>query len=128
MARKDRVPNPPKRSQGPQRRSTATDPAAAARQRRNLYLIAGSGLAALVAVAAIIFLTGGGAGGGDERDAIVAAGGTLQSYPAMSNKSDHTDVPTVETKPKWNSSPPTSGPHFGETAVWDFYDEQVPLV
>ena len=37
-------------------------------------------------------------------------------------------MPTLQTKPKWNSSPPTSGPHYGVPAVWDFYDEEVPLV
>jgi uncharacterized protein DUF3105 len=127
MARKDRVPNPPRRPQAPQRRSTPSDPATADRQRRLLYLIAGSGLAALVAVLAIIFLTGGG-DSGDERATLAAAGFTLQSFPALANKSDHSDVPTLETKPKWNSSPPTSGPHYGVPAVWGSYDEQVPLV
>jgi len=91
-----------------------------------LYLLAGSGLAVLAIVLAIVLLTGGGDGG--ERAALEDAGCTLQSFPAMANKSDHTDVPTLETKPKWNSSPPTSGPHFGQTAVWNFYDEPVPLV
>ena len=91
-----------------------------------LYLIAASGVAVLVVVLAIVFFTGG--GGDDERATLEAAGFTLQSFPALSNKSDHSDVPSLVTKPKWNSSPPTSGPHYGVPAVWDFYDEQVPLV
>lgn len=91
-----------------------------------LYLIAGSGLAALAIVLAVVFLAGGGDGG--DRAALEAAGCTLQSFPALANKSDHSDVPTLTTKPKWNSSPPTSGPHHGQTAVWGFYDEPVPLV
>ena len=126
MARKDRAPNPPKRPQAPQRRSTPADPAATARQRRILYLIAGSGLAALAIVLAIVFLAGGGDGG--ERAALEDAGCTLQSFPAQSNKADHSDVPTLTAKPKWNSSPPTSGPHYGQNAVWGSYDEPVPLV
>ena len=81
----------------------------------------------LVAVLAIVFLTGGG-GDEDERAALEAAGFTLQSFPALPNKSDHSDVPTLQTKPKWNSSPPTSGPHYGVPAVWGSYEEQVPLV
>jgi hypothetical protein len=125
MARKDRVPNPPKRPQGPQRRATPTDPAVAAKRRQTLLLIAGGAVAALAAVLAIVFLTGGGV---DERAAIEKAGGTLESFPALANQSDHSDVPTLETKPKWNSSPPTSGPHYGAPAVWDFYDTPVPLV
>ena len=125
MARKDRAPNPPKRPQGPQRRVTPTDPAAA-KQRRTLMLLIGGGvLAAAAVIAAIALLTGG---GNDERQAIEDAGCTLQSFPAMQNKADHSDVPTLETKPKWNSNPPTSGPHYGQTAVWGSYEEPVPLV
>jgi Protein of unknown function (DUF3105) len=128
MARKDRAPNPPKRPQAPQRRSTPSDPAAKARQRRLLAVIAGSGVAALAIVLAIIFFTAGGDSG--ERAAIEDAGCTLQSFPALPNKSDHSDVPTLTTKPKWNSNPPTSGPHYGEWAIWGSYgpDEPVPLV
>jgi hypothetical protein len=126
MARKDRVPNPPKRPQGPQRRSTSSDPTVVDQKRRLLYLVAAAGLAALAAALAIVLITGG--GGSDERPTLKAAGFTLQSFPALPNKSDHSDVPTLQTKPKWNSSPPTSGPHYGVPAVWDFYDEEVPLV
>jgi len=92
-----------------------------------LALVAGSGLAALAIVLAVIFL----AGGSDdaERAALEDAGCTLQSFPAMSNKNDHSDVPTETAKPNWNSSPPTSGPHYQQWAVWGFYgpDEPVPL-
>jgi hypothetical protein len=94
-----------------------------------LYLIAGAGLAALAVVLAIVVF-GGGTGEDDERAALQDAGCTLQSYPALANKSDHSDVPTLTSKPKWNSNPPTSGPHYGQTAVWGFYErgEEVPLV
>jgi Protein of unknown function (DUF3105) len=127
MAQKTRVPDPPRRSKGPQRRSTSSDPAAADQQRRKLLLFGGAALAVLVVILAIVFLTGGGSSN-DERPALEAAGFTLQSFKALPNKSDHSDVPTLQTKPKWNSSPPTSGPHYGVPAVWDFYDEDVPLV
>ena len=90
-------------------------------------MFAGSGVVLLVAVLAIVFLVGGG-GSDDERATLEAAGFTLQSFPAAPNKSDHSDVPTLETKPKWNSSPPTSGSHYQVPAVWGSYDEQVPLV
>ncbi len=126
MARKDRAPNPPKRPQAPQRRSSPIDPAKADRQRRLIYLIAGSGVVALAIVLAIVFLSGG--AGGGERSALEGAGCTLQSFPALSNKSDHSDVPTLTAKPKWNSMPPTSGPHYGQWAVWGSYDESIPLV
>ena len=127
MARKDRAPSPPKRPvQAPQRRSTPSSPADAARQKRLLYLVAGSGVLALAVVLGVIFLAGGGSSG--EAAVLEKAGCTLKSFPALANKSDHSDVPTLETKPKWNSFPPTSGPHYGTPAVWGSYDEPVPLV
>jgi uncharacterized protein DUF3105 len=90
-----------------------------------LLLIGGGAVAVAVAVLAIVFLTGGDV---DERGALADAGCTLESFPALANKSDHSDVPTLTTKPKWNSSPPTSGPHWGAPAIWDFYDSPVLLV
>ncbi len=127
MARKDRVPNPPKRPvQAPQRRSTPATAADAERQKRLLYIVAASGLAALVVVVGFLLLGGGGSK--SEAAVLEDAGCTLKSFPAQANESDHSDVPTLETKPKWNSFPPTSGPHFGQTAVWGSYDEPVPLV
>lgn len=123
MARKDRVPNPPKRSQGPQRRSTTTDPGASEQRRRVLYLVAGSGLAALAAVLAVIFLTGGGSD--DERATLVAAGCTLVDKPA--SVGEHSVAVDATSNPKWNTKPPTSGPHNEQPAVWGSYDDQVPL-
>jgi hypothetical protein len=125
MARKDRAPNPPKRPQGPQRRSTPSTPGGDAQQRRLLYLVAGAGVVALAVVLGFIFVAGG---DDDERATLQSAGCTLRSFPALPNASDHSDVPTLTTKPKWNSNPPTSGPHYGQPAVWGSYDEPVPLV
>jgi len=127
MARKDRAPTPPKRPvQAPQRRSSPASAADAERQRRLLYIVAGSGIAALVVVLGFLFL--GGCGDKSEAAVLEDAGCTLKSFPAQANTPDHTDVPTLETKPKWNSFPPTSGPHFGQTAIFGSYDEEVPLV
>jgi uncharacterized protein DUF3105 len=127
MARKDRAPTPPKRPvQAPRRRTAAADPANVARQRRLLYLFAASGVVALLVVVGAILLAG--RGGVDEAAVLRDAGCTLQSFPAQANKPDHSDVPTLQTKPKWNSFPPTNGPHYGTPAVWGSYDEPIPLV
>jgi Protein of unknown function (DUF3105) len=124
MARKDRVPNPPKRVQAPQRRSTPAkvDPG---RQRRLLLGIGGATLAVVVLVLGFLLL-----GGDDKTEAAIFtdAGCTFQSFEAMDNEPDHSDVPDLETKPKWNSYPPSSGPHFTQTAILGFYTEAVPLV
>ena len=121
MARKDRAPNPPKRPQAPQRRSTPTDPAATARQRRLLYLIAGAGILALAVVLGVVFLTGGGK---DERATLVSAGCTLEVKPALTG--EHS-LQITATSDNWNTDPPTSGPHNELPAVYGFYEDPVPL-
>ncbi|HEU6444558.1 MAG TPA: DUF3105 domain-containing protein [Gaiellaceae bacterium] len=121
MARKDTAPEPPK---GPQQRSTP-QPADGSRQRRILYLIGATSIAALAVVFGALAL------GGDDDDELTAlesAGCTLESFPALPNAPDHSDVPSLTTKPEWNSNPPTSGPHYREWAIWNFYEEEVPLV
>lgn len=125
MARKDRVPNPPKRVQAPQRRSTPTAKSDTGSQRRLLLGLGAASLAVIAVVLGFLLL-----GGGDKSEAAVfrEAGCTFQSFPAQENEPDHSDVPTLETKPKWNSYPPSSGPHHGATAVLGFYDEPVLLV
>ena len=129
MARKDRVPNPPKRPvQAPRRRSTPATAADAEQRKRLLYIVAASVFAALVVVLAVVLIGGGGGGGKSEAAVLAEAGCTLRSFPAQANEPDHSDVPTLQTRPKWNSFPPTSGPHFGQTAIFGSYDEPVPLV
>jgi len=122
MARKDRAPDPPKRPQGPKRRSTPSTPADAERKRRLLYLIAGSGIAALAVVLAVVFLAGG---GDDERATLEAAGCTLEVAPAAAG--EHTVELTATSDPNWNTDPPTSGPHNEQPAIWGTYADPVPL-
>ena len=123
MARKDRVPNPPKpRVQAPQRRQTTGDHAAAERRRRNLALLGGGAAVLLVLVLGIIFVSG--RGGSDERSVLEDADCTLRSFPGLPG--NHVQTLTPEKMPKWNSSPPTSGTHYVGTAIWDFYTESVP--
>jgi Protein of unknown function (DUF3105) len=97
-----------------------------------LVLIAASGVLALgIVIAFLAFGTGGSSSGdggsGSFAQEMQDAGYTLKSYPGLKNVSSHTDVPSVDTKVKWNSNPPTSGPHYGQWAVWNFYDSPVPL-
>ena len=90
-----------------------------------LYLIGATGIAALVAVLAVLALS---RGDEDAQTALDSAAYTVQGFTAVPNVPDHSDVPTLTTKPAWNSNPPTSGPHFQEWVVWGFYEEEVPLV
>jgi hypothetical protein len=123
MARKDRAPTPPKRPQAPQRRTASIDPADAARRRRLLYIVAASGLVALAIVLGVIFLAGG-----DDEDlaaTMQAAGCRLQTVPALVG--DHSAELDATDNPKWNTDPPTSGPHYEVPAVYGEYDEPLKL-
>ena len=99
-------------------------------------LAIGAGIAGLVlgfvAVAAVLGFVGGG-GKPDEaevRTTLEAAGCTLQSVKAQPGRHSLTPDGTV----KWNTDPPTSGPHFGfnpdgsvGTVIWGAYDEPVQV-
>jgi Protein of unknown function (DUF3105) len=124
MARKDRAPNPPKRPQAPQRRSTPSGPRDAERQRRLLYILAATGLVGLAIVLGVVFLAGG---GGDEDLAATmqAAGCDLKTVPAQIG--DHSAEENATSNPKWNTDPPTSGPHFQVPAVYGEYDTPLKI-
>ena len=135
LARKARTPAPPRRPvQAPKVRTTPRSSTPEEDRKRLLILvaIAASGLIALAAVVAFLVLGTSDGGGGNGADGSFAAemrdaGYTYKTYPGMKNNSSHTDVPSVDTKVNWNSNPPTSGPHYGQWAVWNFYDSPVPL-
>ena len=117
LAKKSRTPNPPRRVQAPKQRST---PRPADRRRRWLIIGAAVGL---------IFLIAGGAafayfalGGGTSTDGTLrAAGCTIVKKPALGRQ----HVQTVSEGFKYNTFPPTSGPHSASPAIYDFYDEPV---
>ena len=122
MARKDRAPNPPKRPQGPQRRSTpsaARDPEAT---RRLLFLVGGAAILA-AAIAGFLLLRGDAQEGGGPAEALRGAGCTYREYPAQ--EAEHTE--DLAEKIKWNSSPPTNGRHYQAPAIWGAYDEPLQL-
>ena len=124
MARKDRAPTPPKRSQGPQRRSTPSGPRDADRQRRILYILAATGVIGLVIALSIVFLAGGGA---DEDIAATmeAAGCQVKAVPA--GVGAHSAELDATSDPKWNTDPPTSGPHNGTPAVYGEYGSPLKI-
>jgi hypothetical protein len=90
-----------------------------------MLALAGIGTLIVAAlVAGIVVVAGRGSGG--ERAALEDAGCTLRSYPGL--KGTHLQELHPKQRPKWNSFPPTSGAHYGQPAIWDFYDQPVLLV
>jgi hypothetical protein len=121
------------RVKAPKQRATVMKPQEAAARRRRLAMLAGGGVAALAALFVLVVVLG--VGGGDPspsevRGKLEDAGCTLVAKKAQPG--DHTLE--ADGKSKWNTDPPTSGPHFGfdqsgqlGTAIWGAYEEPLQL-
>ena len=122
MAKKTRTPPPPRTVQAPRRRDTRHGGGGDDRRRRLLlYGLAASGLLILGVVVLVIALTSGGDGGSKAlAQTMQAAGCTLKTYPNQGR----THV-ALNNKFKYNSFPPTSGPHYFQPLLWGNYDEPV---
>ena len=123
MARKDRAPNPPKKPQAPQRRSTPSGPRDE-RQRRLLYIVAATGLIGLAIVIGVVFLAGG---GGDDDLAATMEGAGCELKTVQAQVGDHSAGLDAASNPKWNTDPPTSGPHNPTPAVYGEYTDPLKI-
>lgn len=95
-------------------------------------LLALGGALGVIVIAAVLgwLLLGGGTQDAEAkaRTALESAGCTLKVVPAVEGTSDHSDVPNADfTSKRWNTDPPTSGPHFGETLIFGAYAEPIQL-
>jgi hypothetical protein len=117
MADKPRV-KAPKQIKAPKQRTTHA-PADPARRRRALYLVGGAGLV-LAAVVALVGLFGFG-GGPDARAALQDAGCTLEVKTAA--PAEHSVTEPGGASDRWNTDPPTNGPHYGQAAIFGAYGE-----
>jgi Protein of unknown function (DUF3105) len=121
VAKKTRTPPPPRPVQAPRRRDTRAPVGGDERRRRLLlYGLAGSGVLALAIVVLVIVLTSGGGGSGALAKTMRAAGCTLKTYPSQGQR--HV---ALNYKFKYNSFPPTSGPHYFQPLLWGVYDAPV---
>ena len=90
-----------------------------------LIAAAGSALAALVVAVGAFALTrddDGDVDGPAIAGALRDAGCTVQTFKAQNR--DHKEEDELQDF-KYNSDPPTSGPHYGITAPFDFYSDPV---
>jgi hypothetical protein len=116
MADKPRVKAPK------QRASTGSDDPA---RTRKLLLIGGV-LAALVVAGVLFAAVGRGGGGPDEesvRGDLAAAGCTLKSVKALPGA--HSVSDSSGSSDKWNTDPPTNGPHYAVAAIFGIYDDEL---
>ena len=118
MADKKRVPDPPKRPvQAPKAYHAERDP----RRTRLIFVV----IAALILIAAAAVGIGFIMSGRDGGDAgAVGDSCQRQTYEAL-------EARHVEELPddwEYNSTPPTSGLHSPQTAIWNLYDQPVPSI
>jgi hypothetical protein len=114
------------RKQAPRARMPV-DPAKEARTRRILYAAAAAGIVGLVIVVAFLYF--GGAGGATAnaarvQDAMESASCTLTTVEAQP-PGDHSIASPEDTSDSWNTSPPTNGAHYVESAIFGEYSEPV---
>lgn len=119
MAKKDRVPTPPKRPvQAPKAYKAEASP------RRTQLIFIGLAVVIVLAAAAIgigFIMSGGGDSGGDT---VTQGDCTRQTFDAL-------EARHVEELPgdyEYNSLPATSGLHNPTTAIWNLYDQPVPQI
>jgi len=91
----------------------------------NRRLILMIGVAGVVVVAAALgsrlLGSSNSAASSDAPKLLQAAGCTVTSVNAL--KGEHTIATPAGTSKKWNTSPPTSGPHYQVPAIWGAYTE-----
>ena len=117
MAKKDRVPTPPKR---PVQAPKAYKPEANPRRTRLVFI----GLAALIVVAAAAIGIGFIMSGGDDSSSGTSGDCTLETFDAL--EAGH--VQELPDDYEYNSIPATSGLHNPTTAIWNLYDQPVPQI
>ena len=133
MAKKPRTPPPPRRVQAPKQRHAPRQGLGDARKRLILYGLAAAGLVGLIVVVVVIFAGGktkdvSSGSDAEVKAALTAASCTFTSKPVLppkDKKNFHADVPTLTSKVKWSTFPPSGGGHYGAWAIWNFYKDPV---
>jgi hypothetical protein len=113
--KKSKIPPPPRPVQAPKKRVEPRDP----RRTRMVLVVLGAALVVAAAVVGIALAFGG--GGGES-----SGGGCGRRTFADQGRRHVSELPKGF---KYNSFPPTSGPHYPQPngpAIWNIYDEPVP--
>jgi Protein of unknown function (DUF3105) len=139
MANKPRTPPPP-RQQGPRKRATVQTPGSGGGMfGQRSALVSGVLVGGVIGVALLLFfVTRGGSKSQPGNNTIkaptaqfAAAGCTLKSVaplpPVAGDVSSgyHADSPSLTSKVKWSTDPPSAGGHYEKWAIWSFYSDPV---
>ena len=114
------------RPQGPKKKSTVKVPSSGGGDgaRNRLIAMAAAAGVLIIAVGAGFVLFGGSssASAANVPKLFATAGCSFQSVKALKSN-DHTVLTPGGTSKKWNTFPPTNGPHFQTPAVWGAYSD-----
>lgn len=128
--KKSQVPPPPRPVQAPKKRTDeartkkTTSGAGSAGGNRSKLLIAAV-VGALVVAGAAVGIALAVSGSGDSlAEETAAAGCTVETFPSMGRQHVTKRNPSFD----YNSSPPTSGPHYPEPAIWNVYTEPIEQI
>lgn len=84
----------------------------------------GGAAGAVVVVVAVVVIALAASGGEGIASTLQAAGCTVQNPPPQGRQ----HVLELKKSFKYNSFPPTSGPHHPSPAIWNVYDQPVPEI
>ena len=128
MAKKPRTPPPPRvKQQGPRRREVKRDASGFVSGRNVVLAAVALGSIALAIVLGIVLFGGrgnGGAGSAALAKKLAAVGCVLKTYPSLGQS----HVQSLDATVRYNSFPPTSGPHYQQPALWNRYTDPLSLV
>jgi len=123
------------RKKGPQKKSNVKVPSVggssgASDNKRLLMIGGGAALILIAAVAAYFVLAGGGSSASaDAPKLLEAAGCTVQVVPQVKRVQPtyHEILTPNGTSKRWNTDPPTNGPHYQTPLIWGAYTDPVNL-
>ena len=121
MAKKDRVPTPPKR---PVQAPKAYKPEHNPRRAQLIFIVVAAAIIIAAAAVGIGFIMSG--GGGDDDGGPIGDSGTCQKQTFDALEATH--VQQLPEDYEYNSVPATSGLHNPQTAIWNLYDQPVPQI
>jgi hypothetical protein len=113
------------RVKAPKQRASSTSSDSSRRRAATIGVAIAGVVLGFVVVAALLGLVGGG-GGTDEaalRTKLEAAGCTFKSVKAL--EASHSITEPGGTSDRWNTDPPTNGPHYGIAGIFGIYEDEL---
>ncbi len=109
---------------GTQKRTNVKVPSGAGGEAsRRILAIGGAGGIVVIAAALGFFLRAGGSSASADPQKLLRADGCRVEAVKSMKAGDHSVLTPAGISTKWNTSPPTNGPHYGVPAVWGAYTE-----